>query len=81
MIITYQQANILLKSIAIAVPDQLTCDGCQELIAEFAEVELKGEKLSEAMRAVRSHLSQCVCCAYEYEAMLEALQAANDPDN
>jgi len=77
MAITYIQATNLLASIAVAVPDRLDCNGCFELIAEFADAERRGDKLSAALRAVRIHLTQCPCCAYEYEAMLEAIKAVD----
>jgi predicted anti-sigma-YlaC factor YlaD len=77
MAISYSQVMNLLSSIAIAVSDQLDCDGCFELISEFAEAELRGETLSENLKKVELHLQQCPCCAYEYEALLEAVRMAD----
>ena len=77
MAITYKQVTNLLASIVSAVPDQLNCDGCYELIAELADAESRGDELSTALEAVRIHLTQCPCCAYEYETMLEAIAAAD----
>lgn len=53
--------------------DPLDCDGCFEQIAEFAESELEGRSLGEALRAVKTHLECCPCCADEYRALQEAL--------
>jgi hypothetical protein len=77
MAMTYQQAIQLLKSVSSAVPDPLDCDGCFEMIAELADAERRGDELSSALQGVRIHLSQCPCCAYEYEAMLEAIEVTN----
>lgn len=73
MIITYQQATRLLKSVSAVVPDTMTCDDCYSVIAELAEAEQSGRDLTEQLQAVRIHLSQCPCCAYEYEALCEAI--------
>ncbi len=76
MAISYSEVMNTLKSIAIAAPDQLECDGCFELISEFAEAELRGDQLSQSLRNVQLHLQQCRCCAYEYETLLEAIREA-----
>jgi hypothetical protein len=54
--------------------DMLGCDGCFDLISEYAEVMRSGEKLGPAMIAVKAHIEQCRCCRYEYEALLIALE-------
>ena len=76
MLVSYAQAIRLLGAMAIAVPDSLECDGCFELVAESADDEKRGDELSDTMKLVQIHLRQCPCCAYEYEAMLEGIQAA-----
>lgn len=72
--LTYAQVKKLLTTVSETVPDQMNCDGCFELIAEFAEAEIHGDVMSEALKAVKVHFSQCPCCAYEYATLLEALQ-------
>lgn len=78
MVVTeYAKVQALLRRIAQAVPDQLDCDGCFELSAQFADAEMNGAALSQALQAVQIHLSQCPCCAYELETLVEAIQAAD----
>lgn len=72
--LTYAQVTNLLTTISKTVPDQVNCGGCFELIAEFADAEIRGDVLSEALKAAKVHFSQCPCCAYEYATLLEALQ-------
>lgn len=74
--INYQQAIRLLTSVALVLPDPLDCDGCFDVIAELAEAERRGDPLSDALQAAKRHLSQCPCCAYEYDALLEAIAEA-----
>lgn len=78
--IAFTQVQDLFKSISSAVPDQLDCDGCFELSAQFADAEMNGEELNDLLKAVQVHLSQCPCCAYEYESLLEAVRAADAGD-
>jgi hypothetical protein len=54
--------------------DQLGCDGCSELIAQFADTMIAGDEIDPMLEAVREHLLQCRCCRYEYEALLVALR-------
>jgi hypothetical protein len=72
--LTFTQVQKLLTMVSMSVPDQLECDGCFDLIAEFADAEIRGAELSQSLIAVRIHFSQCPCCAYEYAALLEALK-------
>lgn len=78
MSMTYPQASRLLTSIRDVVPDVLDCDGCYELISEFADAELHGNELLLPLKAVEIHLQQCPCCRYEYETLLEAIRAADE---
>lgn len=81
MALSFAEVRELLESIARAVPDQLNCLGCSELLAEFAESEIRGLPLTEALSAARTHMEQCPCCAYEYLALLEAIRAADAEDS
>ena len=54
--------------------DKLGCDGCFELMAQFAETMMAGDELTPTLEAVQIHLEQCRCCRYEYEALLVALR-------
>lgn len=75
--LTFSQIQKLMKMVSMSVPDSLNCDACFDLIAEFADSEIRGDELSETLKAVKIHFSQCPCCAYEYSTLLEALQ---EPD-
>ena len=63
------------RLLSFAVP---WCEGCFALVAELAEAERRGDAISEALKPVRVHFSQCPCCVYEYATLLEALSAADD---
>ncbi len=78
MRVSYSQVIRLLGAISSTVPDSLECDGCFELVAEFVDAEKRGDDLSDSMRLVQNHLQQCPCCAYEYQALIEGIQAAEE---
>jgi hypothetical protein len=71
-----EQARKLLKAVSTAVPDELTCDECFRLVAKYVDASLAGHDGDRELEAVRVHFSQCACCAYEYETLLEAVLGA-----
>ncbi|MBL8818369.1 MAG: hypothetical protein JNL58_20245 [Planctomyces sp.] len=77
--LTFAQIQKLLSTVSGTVPDSMDCDGCFEVIAELADAEIRGDKLSDAMKAAKVHFSQCTCCAYEYATLLEALDEPESP--
>jgi len=80
MSLNKQQIDALLGLISSAESDSADCDSCFEHLAEFAETELSGKDIPEALQTVQRHLQQCPCCREEYEALLEGLRAVNDED-
>ncbi len=77
--LTFAQVLKLLTTVSKTVPDSMNCDGCFEVMAELADAEIRGDKLSDALEAVKTHFSQCPCCAYEYATLLEALNEPESP--
>ena len=69
-----EQIASLLNLIASSRPDDLDCDGCFEMLAEFAETELATREVPDALRAVQTHLEQCACCQAEYDLLRKALR-------
>ena len=51
MTITYSQVIKLLSAVAIAVPDELDCDGCYQLIGELADAEIQSLDLSASLHS------------------------------
>jgi hypothetical protein len=54
--------------------DTIGCNGCFELMDQFAQAELEGRDVPEALEVVLVHLEQCKCCRDEYDALLTALR-------
>jgi len=75
-----QQLQRLLGFIANTHDDEIDCDECLAEMAEFAERELAGLVISEALRRTEAHLASCPECAEEYALLLAALRAEESPD-
>ena len=80
MALSKEQIQNLVGMVATVEADELDCDGCFGQIAEFAEYHLATQELPEAMWAVQVHLEQCLCCKDEFNALLKALRALDEPD-
>jgi hypothetical protein len=77
MKLTHQQVSNLIELAVTTKSDSLGCDGCLELIDQFAQIQLDGTEVLDAMDAVRVHLEQCKCCQDEYESLMIALREIN----
>ena len=80
MTISKEQTVSLLALVADARSDELDCDGCFDLMAEFVEHELTHCEIPEALKKVRRHLEQCPCCNDEHEALLTGLRALQESE-
>ena len=74
MALTPREIDELIKAVAMTRPEELTCDECLKLLAEFAERALEGKSIPDGLRAIEHHLDICGECREEYEALLETLR-------
>lgn len=74
MNLTREQLDSLLGMLARTRPDELTCDDCAMIIAQFAEANLAGKTIPEVQQAIEYHLEMCGECREEFEALLAALK-------
>lgn len=74
MKLTPAQLNQLIELTVSAKADAIGCDGCFDLMDRLAQAEIDGISLPQELEQVRNHLEQCVCCRYEYDALLTALK-------
>ncbi|MCP4891233.1 hypothetical protein N9D23_13095 [Rubripirellula sp.] len=75
MKLTPKQLSELIQLAVQSRPDDtIGCDGCHELMEEFAQAELDGVEISDSLLVVQAHLAQCRCCRAEYKALIEGLR-------
>lgn len=78
MTLSKKDIERVLKMITVTRDDEIDCDGFLDKMSVFAETELAGKHLSEALRAVERHLAMCPECQEEYRTLLEALRALEE---
>ena len=74
MSLSNEQIDNLIRIVGGVSADQTDCDGCLGYLAEFAELELAGKTIPEAMRHIQVHLENCFCCKKELACLLDALK-------
>jgi hypothetical protein len=75
MSLSKEEIDRLLRLIGLTRDDEIDCERCLALVAEFAERELAGRSIPAGVEAVAHHLSICTECCEEYQALLRALEA------
>jgi hypothetical protein len=78
MSLSREEIAELLRLIGLTRDEEIDCDQCLALVAEFAERELTGQSIPAALEAVAHHLSICAECCEEYEALLQALKVLDE---
>lgn len=59
--------------LAMTETQEMGCDDVFMVLAEFAEMNQRGENVTEMMPLVAQHLELCPDCREEYQALLAAL--------
>ena len=65
----------LVKMLAMTEAQEMACDDVYLVLAEFAEMNQRGEDVEKMMPLVKQHLALCPDCREEYEALMNALAA------
>jgi hypothetical protein len=75
MSLSKQEIDNLMQLVGLTKDDEINCERCLELVAEFAERVIAGGSIPAGLEAVAQHLSVCAECREEFEALLRALKA------
>lgn len=59
----------LIRLVGLTRDSEINCEQCLALVAEFAEQHLAHKSCADALKSVEHHLSICVECREEYEAL------------
>ncbi|MEE4378129.1 MAG: hypothetical protein V2J55_11560 [Candidatus Competibacteraceae bacterium] len=73
MSLSKKEIDALLRLVNLTQDDEIDCEQCLSVVAEFAERELAGRSVPAGLEAVAQHLSICAECREEYEALQQAL--------
>lgn len=80
MILTPEQVKRFLELLGNTREREMNCNECLDHVAEFAECEVAGHSVPEALKAVEHHLSICPECCEEYEILRDAIKGIDDSD-
>ena len=73
MPLSRHEIDALMRLVGLTNDTEIDCEECLSVVAEFAEMQLKGKSISAGLRAVEHHLSICAECREEYEILLRTL--------
>lgn len=68
----------VIKTLSITLDEEITCGECYQEVDKFVDMLRDGKKPSEVLPLVKHHLTLCPPCKEEFEALLTALEAAED---
>ena len=74
-----EQAAMMIRGILTADGEALGCEECFEFLDRCADLIEAGQDIAEVYPEVKKHLADCVCCEEEFEALLSALEAVQQP--
>jgi hypothetical protein len=74
MALSKKEVEGLMQLIGLTKDEEINCEQCLALVAEFAERKLAGQSIANSLKALEHHLSVCAECREEYEALERALK-------
>ena len=80
MSLSKSQIEQLLRLVGQTEDQELNCEECLALVAEFAESQLPGKSIPAGLQAVEQHLTICDECREEYEALKLSLDSLREED-
>ena len=78
MPLSKKEIDALLRLVGLTEKEEIDCESCLAVVAEFAEQRLSGKSISAGLKAIEQHLSVCAECREEYEALLKTLDDMDD---
>lgn len=69
------QVTALLTFVADTNDEEITCGECFDGMADFADKQLVGASLDEALERVEAHIAFCPECSEEYAVLRDMLAA------
>ena len=68
----------MIKMIENTLEVELSCDEVNDLMAQYAEMIMRGDDVEQLMPLVRHHLILCKNCKEEFDAVIRILETASD---
>ena len=78
MPLSIKEVTGLMRLVGLTKDDEIDCEQCLAVVAEFAEQQLAGKSIAAGLQAVEHHLSICDECREEYVALLKTLDTLDE---
>jgi DNA-directed RNA polymerase subunit RPC12/RpoP len=78
MKLSQKEIEGLMRLIGLTRDDEINCEQCLSLVAEFAEKKLEGKSVCDSLKAVEHHLAVCSECSDEYEMLQKVLKGMDE---
>lgn len=78
MLLTQDKIKLLLETLVLTRDDEIDCDECFDSMAEFAENQLSGRSVPEALRLIEGHIRICGDCLEEFNILKESIKDMDD---
>ena len=74
MPLSKKEIDALVRLVALTQDEEIDCEQCLAVVAEFAEKQLEGMDIADGLKGVQHHLEICSECQEEYQALLAVLK-------
>ncbi len=74
MKINDEQMKALLNTVSKTSEQEVSCQACEDQLAQFAETQLTGQDIPSALKAIEAHLQICPECTEELQFIKRALE-------
>jgi hypothetical protein len=73
MLLDQSKIKILLEAMVLTHETEVDCDECFDSMAEFAESQLSGASVPEALVLIDDHIRICADCKEEFQILKKAI--------
>jgi len=78
MLLEPSKIKLLLDVLILTRDDEVDCDRCFDSMAEFAESQLSGKSVPDALVAIDEHIRICADCAEEFEILKDTISQMDE---
>ncbi len=78
MLLDQSKIKLLLRALVQTNETEVDCDACFDAMAEFAESQLSGESVPDALILIDDHIKMCVDCEEQYQILKTTISAMEE---
>jgi hypothetical protein len=78
MLLDESKIKLLLEALVLTHETEVDCDECFDAMAEFAESQLSGASVPQALVLIDDHIRICADCNEEFEILKKTISKLDD---